>query len=97
MIIAAIHNSIDKELKRRVDAAGPHPYEAAELAETFKAARAIAEEETDIWSPAFAGQLPEAAGVAAARLHSLLGARYLPFLGGMSLEQEGLEIGGGII
>jgi hypothetical protein len=33
------------ELKRRVDAAGPYPTEAAELAEMIKAVAAIAEEE----------------------------------------------------
>ncbi|KAI8470006.1 MAG: hypothetical protein J3K34DRAFT_521690 [Monoraphidium minutum] len=92
MIIGAIHSSVAKELKRRVEGAGPFPDEAAELAELFRAGRAIAEEEVDVWAPAFSNQLPEAAGIATAHIHSLMGARYLPFLGSMALEQEGLEV-----
>ena len=33
-------------------------------------------------------------GIATAHVHSLLGARYLPFLGSMVLEQDALEVGG---
>jgi len=47
----------------------------------------------DVWSPAFTTQLPEATGVSAARLHSLVGAAYLPYLGSMALEPDTLEVG----
>ena len=92
VLIGAIHASVEKELQRRVAAAGPHESEAAELAAAVRAARDVAELEADVWAPAFASQLPEAGGVAAARLHSLVGARYLPFLSGASLEPSTLEV-----
>lgn len=50
------------ELQRRVEGAGPHPSESAELAEFIRATQQMADLEAEVWSPAFVSQLPEAPG-----------------------------------
>ncbi|WIA21715.1 hypothetical protein OEZ85_000881 [Tetradesmus obliquus] len=92
MLAAAIRSSVEKELQRRLAAAGSPEDEAEACSSMCSIVKELAREQMNSWASGFSGQLPEAVPLSLAVLHGAAGARLLPWLSSISsLDEETCE------